>query len=181
MRILGAILAGGEARRFGSDKGLAQLEGQSLIAHAADVLRSMSDAVVVCGRAVAPAGLATVPDWPAGGLGPLGGLCGALRHAAAGGFDAVLTVGCDTPELPPAVLGALIAAGGASYVRQLPILGCWPVTLAARLADHLATDTDRSVRGWGTLAGAVAIDAGGDIANINRPDDLTRLIAARAR
>ena len=41
MRILGAILAGGQARRFGSNKALARLHGEPLIAHAARALREL--------------------------------------------------------------------------------------------------------------------------------------------
>lgn len=171
MRLLGAVLAGGEARRFGSDKGLALLDGRTLIDHAADRLRDVAETVVICGRAVAPGGLATVADWPAPGLGPLGGLCGALRHAGAEGFDAVLTIGCDTPAISRDLLDRVVREA-ASFVRQMPIVGCWPVALATALARHLETGGDRSVRGWGALAGAVAIEAGGEIANINRPADL---------
>src|SRR3546814_13659705 len=51
--ILGAIIAGGAARRFGSDKALADLGGRRLIDHAADVLRGTVGALVVCGRELA--------------------------------------------------------------------------------------------------------------------------------
>lgn len=174
MRLLGAVLAGGAARRFGSDKGLALLDGRTLIEHAADRLRAVTADIVVCGRAVAPGGLATVPDWPEPGLGPLGGLCGALRHASAHGFDAVLTIGCDTPDISRDLLDRVILAP-TSFVRQMPIVGCWPVAPAARLSGHLITGGDRSVRGWGALVGATAIDAGGEIVNINRPADLAAM------
>ncbi|MEG3087633.1 molybdenum cofactor guanylyltransferase [Sphingomonas sp. PB4P5] len=179
MTLLGAILAGGEARRFGSDKALAVLEGRTLIDHAAIILRSKCDDVVVCGRQAAPDDLTTIADLPAARLGPLGGLCGALHYAKANNYGAVLTIGCDTPAMPLALLDALIAMSSACYVRQMPIVGWWPVALAAPLAQHLAGYSDRSVRGWGALIGAAAIDAAGDIPNINRPDDLARLAAAR--
>jgi molybdopterin-guanine dinucleotide biosynthesis protein A len=179
VKLLGAILAGGEARRFGSDKALAVLEGRTLIDHAATILRSISDDIVVCGRAVAPDDMIAVPDWPVPGLGPLGGLCGALRYADTNDYDAVLTIGCDTPAMPHALLDTLIKHGAACYVRQMPIVGFWPAGLAEPLTDHLASDSERSVRGWGARVGAAAIDAGGDIPNINRPDDLSRLAAGR--
>ena len=38
MRVLGAILAGGQSRRFGSDKASASLDGKSLLDHVADAL-----------------------------------------------------------------------------------------------------------------------------------------------
>lgn len=177
--MLGAILAGGEARRFGSDKALALLEGRTLIAHAAIILRSKCDDVVVCGRAVAPDDLMTTADSPGPSLGPLGGLCGALRYADSNDYDAILTIGCDTPAMPHALLDTLLAQGTACYVQQMPIVGFWPASLVEPLARHLASDGDRSVRGWGALVGATAIDAAVDIPNINQPDDLARLAAAR--
>eukprot|EP00611_Tribonema_gayanum_P009759 TRINITY_DN19634_c0_g1_i1.p3 TRINITY_DN19634_c0_g1~~TRINITY_DN19634_c0_g1_i1.p3 ORF type:complete len:108 (-),score=11.69 TRINITY_DN19634_c0_g1_i1:38-361(-) len=68
---LGAILAGGQARRFGSDKAQALYEGARLIDRVAAALAAQCEAVVVCGRE--EAGFACIPDWPESGLGPLGG------------------------------------------------------------------------------------------------------------
>lgn len=175
MTLLGAILAGGQATRFGSDKALALLDGQPLIDHAAAVLRAVSDAVIVCGRWAGPAGLVAIPDWPEPGLGPLGGLCAALRHAAAEGYDAMLSIGCDTPVLPRALLDQLTAGAGARFLRQAPIIGYWPATLAEDLSRHLADGGDRAVYRWASAVGAVAIDAGGELPNVNRAEDLARL------
>ncbi|KQS03461.1 molybdopterin-guanine dinucleotide biosynthesis protein MobA [Sphingomonas sp. Leaf357] len=173
MRVLGAVLAGGRATRFGSDKALALLEGRPLIAHAANVVHATVSKTVACGRDVAPEGMETIPDWPNPDLGPLGGVCGALRHAAAHGFDAVLTIGCDTPVLPTGLLDRL-TSGGARFVRQTPIIGYWPTSLAEDLARHLSRDGDRSVRRWAASIGAIAVDAGEEIANFNFADDLDR-------
>ncbi|TPG54463.1 molybdenum cofactor guanylyltransferase [Sphingomonas glacialis] len=175
MTVLGAILAGGQATRFGSDKALALLDGQTLIAHAAAALRAATDAVIVCGRAAGPEGIAAVPDWPAPDLGPLGGLCAALRHAEAHGHDGVLSIGCDTPFLPSELVERLVAGGEARFLRQAPIIGYWPVALAEGLSQHLAQGADRAVYRWASRAGAVAIDAGGDLPNINHVADLARL------
>ena len=49
--ILGALIAGGAARRFGSDKALAAWRGQAMIARAADALRPWCAALVVVGAA----------------------------------------------------------------------------------------------------------------------------------
>ena len=98
MRVLGAILAGGQARRFGSDKALALLAGRALIDHVAAALGPQVEALVVCGRE--HQGSTSVPDRPAAGLGPLGGLAGALHYAREHGYDAVVSAPCDTPLLP---------------------------------------------------------------------------------
>ncbi|MEG3175758.1 molybdenum cofactor guanylyltransferase [Sphingomonas sp. RB3P16] len=172
MRRLGAILAGGQATRFGSDKALAFLEGRALIAHAAAALDGHVAATIVCGRDTAPAGMVAIPDWPEPGMGPLGGLCAALRQARADGFDAVLSIGCDTPTLPAALIDRLVAGPGGRFLRQAPIIGCWPVALADDLERHLAQRGDLAVRRWAAAAGAAAIDAGGDLPNINSTADL---------
>lgn len=177
MKLLGAVLAGGRSRRFGSDKALAELDGRPLIEHAATALRDHVDHVVICGRDSPVAGLASVADWPAPDLGPLGGLCGALRYAAAHGYDAVLSIGCDTPIVPWALLARLGAAEGAAFLPQLPVIGRWPSHLAAMLDSLLSGDGDRSVRRFAASIGAAPVEAG-DIPNLNRPEDLARLRAA---
>jgi len=172
---LGAILAGGEARRFGSDKALATWRGRPLIAHAAAILARHCDAVIVCGRRHAPGGLRCVADRPAPGLGPLGGLCAALHEAAAAGQGSVLTLGCDMPLIDETLFGRLAAFDDGCYLAAAPIVGCWPARLAAPLADHLDCGGDRSVRGWAGAAGVSAIEAGGAIVNLNTPADLVAL------
>ena len=76
--ILGAVLAGGKSTRFGSDKALAEVAGHTLMAQAVDTLSGWCDHVIVIGRETAPA--PTLPDWPAAGMGPLGGIAAALRQ-----------------------------------------------------------------------------------------------------
>jgi molybdopterin-guanine dinucleotide biosynthesis protein A len=78
--ILGAVLAGGQSSRFGSDKALAELDGRTLLARAVEALQAQCDAVVVVGREDAP--VPTLPDRPRPGMGPLGGIAAALHHAA---------------------------------------------------------------------------------------------------
>ena len=79
MKILGAILAGGQSRRFGSDKAVATWHGKALLDHVADALRPSCAQLIVVGRTWP--GLETIADYPAPGLGPLGGLAGALAGA----------------------------------------------------------------------------------------------------
>ena len=74
--ILGAVLAGGQSTRFGSDKALAELDGSTLLTRAVDLLAGWCEHVVVVGREDAPA--PTLPDWPRAGMGPLGGIAAAL-------------------------------------------------------------------------------------------------------
>ena len=175
MKLLGALIAGGQAHRFGSDKALATLAGAPLIAHAAALLAPWVAQTVVCGRAWG--GLASVADRPAPDLGPLGGIAGALAFAEDKEFDAVLTIGCDMPWLPDGLLAALVAAAPA-WCGDAPVLGCWPARLAVPLAAHLAAGGDRSVRRWGALAGGRAVPSPAPLPNLNTPDALARWSAA---
>lgn len=174
--ILGAVLAGGESRRFGSDKAAALLDGRPLIDHALAALELHCDALVVVGREWP--GVAGVPDRPGPGLGPLGGLNAALHHGAGMGADAVLTLGCDTPAVPHALLAMLAKRGDAAFVGGLPIIGIWPVRHAALLDHFVATDPRRSMRGWAAACGAVSVDAP-PLANINTPGDLDTVLRDR--
>ena len=171
-RLLGAVLAGGRSSRFGSDKAEALWRGKPLIQHAIDALRPMVDDLVLCGRAYGDVG--AIADRPNAGLGPLGGLNAALHHAEAHGFAAVLSVGCDTPLLPVALLERLRASGGASYVGRLPVIGYWPAELAGPLDIFLAEQRKHSIRAWADRAEAVAIDWP-KLANINEPKDIAAL------
>jgi molybdopterin-guanine dinucleotide biosynthesis protein A len=172
-RLLGVVLAGGQARRFGRDKALAMLAGTALLDHAANALRPVTDEVAVVGRD-SPTYI-SIADWPAAGLGPLGGLCGALRHARDHHFDAVLSLPCDTPSLPAGLLGDLAGRGVASFVADTPVIGLWPSALADTLSDYLHRGGNLAVRAWAEEIGAEALDGWPPIPNINRPDDLASL------
>ena len=143
-RLLGAVLAGGQSRRFGSDKALAELDDRPLIAHAAAALAPHVETVAICGRAFGD--YVALTDRPAPGLGPLGGLAAALRHAANAGYDAVLSIGCDIPTLPRNLVDALLAAGAPVAARAMPICGLWRADDADLLDAHLASTDDRSDR-----------------------------------
>jgi molybdenum cofactor guanylyltransferase len=167
VKLLGAIVAGGGSRRFNGDKAAALLNGRALIDHVRDALSPQVDAVVVCGRDWP--GMVTVADRPAPDMGPLGGLCGALHHAAAHGYDAVLTAGCDVLPLPD--LRAL-AGPGAAVVEGQRLFGFWPVGLAPALDDHLTDQSDLSIRRWIVASAARSVVCAASFHNLNTRDDL---------
>lgn len=169
-RILGAVLAGGESRRFGSDKALAAYRGAPMIEHATALLRPFAAEVVIVGGE--RPGLEAIPDRPQPGLGPLGGVCGALAHARLHGFDAVLTVPCDTPQLPEAAIGALLAAEAPACLAPLPVAGLWRSRDLTALLAHLASGGGHSVRGWAAACGATEVRVDSRFVNVNRPEDL---------
>ena len=175
-RLLGAVIAGGQSRRFGSDKAEALWQGQKLIDHVVAAVRPAVDELVICGRQ--RDGLTSLPDRPAADMGPLGGLNAALHHAREQGFAGVLTAGCDTPLLPAELFARLLASGNAAYVARLPVIGYWPVALAVELDAFLAQDRKHSIRAFADLVGAEGV-GWGDLANVNEPADLAALRGAK--
>jgi molybdopterin-guanine dinucleotide biosynthesis protein A len=167
-KVLGAILAGGQARRFGSDKAQALYEGTRLIDRVAEALGAQCAALVVCGRD--EPGFTCIPDWPEPGLGPLGGLAAALRHAEADGFTHVLSAGVDAPDLPHD-LAALLAGEGAAIVESQPVVGLWPVTALPVLEAFLGGG-GRSLYRCADALGARRVDLPRTLMNVNRPEDL---------
>lgn len=179
MTRLGAVLAGGRSRRFGSNKAHARWEGRSLADHAAALIAPFVGTTIVCGGRAVIADFLHLPDQPAPGLGPLGGLCAALDHAAAHGHAAVLSIGCDMPLLDSALIERLIAPGASRYLVQAPIVGCWHAELAQPLRRHLESGGDRSVHRWAAQVGADPVDAGRDLPNINTPAELAAIEGLR--
>ncbi len=166
MRLLGAIIAGGGSRRFGGDKAVALIDGTALIEHVRVALAPQVDAVVLCGRDWP--GIASVADRPTPDMGPLGGLCAALHHAANHGFDAILMAGCDVLPVPD--LRALVGPVAAVVEGQW-LFGFWPVALAGRLDAHLASQSDLSFRHWVTVSGARSVPSATEFHNLNTRDD----------
>jgi len=150
-------------------------------------------AIVLVGRK--REGWTSLADRPRPGLGPLGGIAAALHHAEVGGYDEVLTIGCDMPRLPAGLVEALVAQAPA-YCRDAPILGCWPASAIAGLDRYLdaddagpspssghgqsAKDPRLSIRRWASAVDARPIAAPTPIPNVNTPADLAGF-AARAR
>lgn len=167
--ILGAIIAGGQSRRFGSDKALVLASGLPMIERVAASLRSVVDAVAVCGREYKD--LIALPDRPAPGLGPLGGLAAALHFAVIQGYTRVITAPCDTPTLMPALLGELRCAGEPSFLADCPVIGIWPAQLSPQLDEFVATDSRRSVGAWARSIGAIPLSLPAPV-NVNCPADL---------
>lgn len=165
--VLGAVLAGGRSSRFGSDKAMATLHGERLIDLARAALKGQCDEVIAVG------GDGRVPDWPAAGLGPLGGVAGALRYAVANGHHLVLTCGVDSVGLPPDLVRRLGPAP--AYVVDQPVIGLWPVHALPILENRLAGPGSHSMRAFADAIGARGITLHLPLANVNTLADLAKL------
>jgi molybdopterin-guanine dinucleotide biosynthesis protein A len=150
----GVLLAGGRARRFGSDKRLAMLDGRSLLARSLVPLRAVFGARVLVAlgadatldaRRPQLAGVARhirVRDTVAGG-GPLAGIAAALRATG----DGVVAIAADTPWIDAPLLDHLARLGSRCdrvvAVRGTrdwePLVAYWPqgalTTIEAALRD----------------------------------------------
>lgn len=173
MRLLGALIAGGQSRRFGSDKALALVGGKPLLAHVIAALEPQVETVVICGRQWP--GLTSLSDRPAPDQGPLGGICAALHHARADGFDAVLTAGCDTLPVPGRLADLLGYRAG--VVKDQPLFGFWPATMDGQLDAWLANQPRRDMRGWIEESGAQEIETDTAFSNLNTQEDYARFTA----
>lgn len=169
--ILGCVLAGGHSIRFGSDKALAELHGHTLLARAVDTLSGWCDHVVVAGRETAPA--PTLPDWPAPGAGPLGGIAAALHLARDKGYEAALTIGVDSLGLPEDLPDLLSPAP--AYLESQPVVGLWPAGAVEAIENILHGDGRHSMLSFAQDIGARGVKLAAKPANINTPADLAEV------
>lgn len=175
MKLLGALIAGGQSRRFGSDKALALIDGKPLIAHVIEALEPQVDQMVICGREWP--GLPGIADRPAADQGPLGGICAALHYARENGFDAVLTAGCDTLPVPGGL--ADLFGDRPGVIKDQPLFGLWLADMGPMLDAYLSNQPRRDMRGWIEHSGAQEIETPIAFSNLNTLDDYAQLKAQR--
>ncbi|UBV42207.1 molybdenum cofactor guanylyltransferase [Deinococcus taeanensis] len=174
-----AVTAGGQSSRFGSDKALALLNGQTLLERVCASLAGCRTRLLVAppGRYVL-SGWQAVPDTRPG-EGPLGGLEAALRAAPDGW---VAFAGVDMPFLTEAYWAALWAARtpGALSVQALngegraqPLAALYHTGLRERVTAQLNAG-ERRLRQAAPPAQVVTV-AGLPVSalrNVNTPADL---------
>lgn len=113
--LLGLVLAGGESRRMGIDKGDLDYHGVSQRQHVANLLAAVCEAVFISCRPdqvprIEP-GLNCLLD-PAPDLGPIGGVLAAFPHRPDAAW---LVVACDLPGLDAEAIATLAAARGPGW------------------------------------------------------------------
>ncbi len=172
-RYAGVVLAGGQSRRMGGgDKGLLDLDGQSMLSRVIAALGPQVRTLAINANGdparFAAFGLPVTPDTVEGFVGPLAGVLAGLRWAVAHapGATHVASVSADAPFLPDDLVAQLAAAiidrptaiaiarsGGELH----PVIGLWPVSLADDLEAAL-TEGTRKVLAWTDRHGTVAVD-----------------------
>lgn len=147
-RIIGLVLAGGQASRFsGRDKALLTLGGRTLLARAISIIAPQVDMLALSSNApperYADYGLPVLPDVLGGFRGPLAGV-----HAALFRFpdDYVLSVAVDLPFLPRDLVSRLRGDGDSRRCRYAMCEGrhalaiLWPPRCAPALENFLLTE-----------------------------------------
>ena len=189
-QVIGLLLAGGEGTRMGGrDKGMVHWQGKPMAARVYDALRAVTPQVIISANRSLPDYERLAPDHVLQDppelqhQGPLVGLLTGLRAATQQGAAAVLVCPCDTPEITPAILTALLDAWQTQPEHPViaecdgrlhPLHGVYPVSLIAPLSAWLAAD-NRRVMAFATSAAAISVacpDAGAALRNRNRPEDL---------
>ena len=166
------VLAGGQSRRFGSDKAFADVGGIPLIDRATYFLQSCCSQMVIVGREMGPA--QCIPDWPEAHRGPLGGVAGAFKYAISEGYRSILTIPVDAVDLPknlPELLGEAPSA-----VANAPTIAHWPVGAFDTVRAILESDGKHSLRALAEAIGAREVVLPDPVRNINTPGDVQRLL-----
>ena len=187
--VTAVVLAGGRARRMGGgDKGLVEVAGRPMVAHAVTALRPQAAEVVVNANRNAVeyrtiTGCRVIADIVGGFAGPLAGMASALE-ASAGRF--LLTAPCDSPLVAPDLgprLHAALARDGAEVAvahdggRMQPVFallarGVLPSLLAFLESGERKIDAWYATRRTMTADFSDALDT---FLNVNTPQERERL------
>jgi molybdopterin-guanine dinucleotide biosynthesis protein A len=186
--VTAVILAGGRARRMGGqDKGLIELNGMPLIAHALTALQGQVDTILInanrnTGR-YAGMGYTVIADRHSGFSGPLAGMASALAVMQT---RYLVTVPCDSPALPRDLVDRLLharAVAGAELAvahdgtRMQPVFALLQRSLRPGLEQFLDAG-GRKIDQWYArhrVALADFSDRPDAFTNVNTPHDLARL------
>lgn len=195
--ILGVVLAGGLARRFGGgDKCLIELDGKPLLDHVIARAAPQVDRLLLNANGD-PArfqayGLDVVADVVEGFAGPLAGVLTAMEWARDHAPDVawVASFAADAPLVPADVVARLLAAmteQGADMAcamsdgRTHPVMALWPVSIAkalrAALVDEDLRKIDRFTARYKTVHVDFPFTDVDPFLNINTPEDLTQASA----
>jgi molybdopterin-guanine dinucleotide biosynthesis protein A len=187
MKILGAVIAGGQSRRMGgAEKAFVELGGVPLLERVISRIAPQVDEVVINANGDAARfgrfGCRVIADVLDQGT-PLAGLHAVLCHAQANGFAAVLTVPSDAPFLPLNLVSRLMdsgaqtgaaVAGSGGQVHHLT--GLWSSAMVDPLEKLVIA---RTVRRMMDLADVFAVETAewpiapvDPFMNINTPEDL---------
>lgn len=187
------ILAGGQSRRFGSDKARALIEEKTLVVRVAEALAPTSAQVTVVARDAGQyedLGLTTIGD-EVTGLGPMGGLLTALkRREIKHGPGWVIVASCDwvnpDPRWLEPLVGAVMDEPSAKYrpavafkdERWQPLPGLYHTSLLPRVEQSIAGASQALWRLLGEVSAQALplAEVGVTLHQANTPEALQRFL-----
>lgn len=189
--VAGAVIAGGEASRFGGGKPFAPFRGTTLLDTVVARVRpqvktlalNLTGEMAARYRMQSGSELPVLIDAIPEKRGPLSGIVAALEWARSlGGIEWLATFPCDTPFLPTNLVATLVAAADANVPvvaqdreRSHYLCALWPTGCAEHLRENLVSGRWRSLyRVHEALHAAhCPVDAPAHaFFNVNTPEDL---------
>jgi molybdenum cofactor guanylyltransferase len=188
MKVIGAIIAGGQSRRMeGREKAFLTLAGKKILAHVIARVEPQVDQLVINANGeptrFSGFGLEVVPDVLTALTTPLAGIHATLQFAKNIGGDVLITIPSDTPFLPfdlvanllekTGTSGAAIAASGG---QEHYIIGAWKTELLDGLESAITRDNLFRVKDWAQSVAAQKVEwpvePHDPFFNVNAPEDL---------
>lgn len=188
MKIIGAIIAGGQSSRMaGREKAFFELHGKPILAHVIERFGLQVDQLVINANGDAARfsefGLGVIPDVLTSLTTPLAGLHASLQYAQKAKAGVLVSVPSDTPFLPIDLVARLLektvtsgAAIASSGGQDHYIIGAWKTELLDDLALAIAKDKLFRVKDWAQRAAAQKVEwpihPFDPFFNVNTPEDL---------
>jgi molybdenum cofactor guanylyltransferase len=115
------VLAGGQSKRMGKDKGLTMFKKKPMISHVIMSLEALNlpVTIITANSGYAQFGHRLLEDIIPG-KGPMGGLYTALKTTSA---DAVLLLSCDMPAINPEILRLLVSGNAKNKIKVFEVKG----------------------------------------------------------
>lgn len=190
--VAGVLLAGGLSRRMGGgDKCLRMLGGRTVLDRIVERVRPQVSCLVLNANGdpsrFAATGLPVAADTVEGFAGPLAGVLTGLEWTAEHHPECawLASFPTDAPFLPTDLVGRMLQAvadSGADMAcatsngRAHPVIGLWPVRLAAELRHAMVEEDIRKVDRWTARYRLEQVDFSAQpvdpFFNTNRPEDL---------
>ncbi len=169
--LTGVLLVGGESRRFGSPKALAEIDGETFADRGRRVLAEACDEVLVIGKA------GELPfdvlDDASEVRAPIAGVVAGLRAAA---HDIVFFLPVDCVRVTAEVVRTLAGACRDAAVPQTgPLPGAWAKTALPLLEQRLASGPYALYRTYDELDVATVQVDPGLVIDVDAPRDLAAL------
>lgn len=190
-KISGVVLAGGQARRMGQDKGLVTFKQRPLVSYAIDALAGITPQISISANRnieeYKQFGYPVISDGRDGFDGPLAGILAAMPANSA---EILLVLPCDSPLIQTEHLQRLLdglqadkdIAVAFDGERLHPVVMALKTQLQKNLADYLDSG-ERKLQRWlyqHALAKVDFSDQPQIFANINTLDELAKLQAKTA-